>query len=93
MAAARAAVKLGSLVKEEAICSTKNCWTTGFPLTSWTEFLAVLLANPGWIKSRVTVGRGETMEAGLRTEAGVAARLKPNDTSTGEGCWWLCSPS
>lgn len=72
MAAARAAVKLGSLVKEEAICSTKNCWTPGFSSTSWTEFVAVLLGNPGWIKSRVTVEREGTVEVELAIEAGVA---------------------
>ena len=59
MAAASAAVKLGSLVKEEAICWTKNCWRGG-DSTSWMELLA--LHNPGWIKSRVTVGAEDLMD-------------------------------
>lgn len=65
MAVASAAVNLGSLVKEVAICSTKNCWIDDF----WT-----LSTNLGWTKSSVEIGagvhrllgEGETDDAGTK---------------------------
>lgn len=76
MAEAIAAVKLGSFVKEEAICWTKNCWKIG-DSTSWMDFLALSYSPLGSTKSRVTVGVEDLMD----DEMGGDPRLEPNDNS------------
>lgn len=91
IAAASAAVKLGSFVKEDAICSTKNCLTSGESILGFDCLASVL--DFGLVKSRVRAGPDElggTEEGG---ELRVTERLEPDVASAIEGLGWLCSPS
>ena len=83
-------MKLGSFVNEEAICSTKNCRTSGASVFGF-ELLASLL-DLDFVRSRVMVGPDEAREAEQGTEPSVRPRLEP-DVASIEGCGWLCSPS
>ena len=74
MAAANAAVKLGSFVNDEAICSTKNCRTSGESiLGAGFAVLVSLLLDLGFVKSRVMLGEDGTREATQRFEPEVAS--------------------
>jgi hypothetical protein len=84
-------VKLGSFVNEEAICSTKNCRTSGASVFGF-ELLASLL-DLDFVRSRVIlVFPDEAREAEQGTEPSVRPWLEP-DVASIEGCGWLCSPS
>lgn len=91
MAAANAAVNLGSFVNEEAICSTNNCRASGVS-TPGFELLASVL-DLDFVRSRVMVGPDEQRVAEQGTEPMVKFRLEPVVASICEGCGWLCSPS
>lgn len=91
IAAARAVVKLGSFVKEEAICSIKKCRSSG-ESTLGCELLTSV-SSSGFIKSRVTVGPDELREAERGTEPGVARAFDPHFASSRGDPGWLCSPS
>lgn len=80
MAAASAAVKLGSFVKEDAICSTKYCLTSGDSILD-LEFLASSVLDLDFVRSRVTVGPDELSEAEQGTEPRVIQRLEPDVAS------------
>lgn len=87
MAVASAVVKLGSLVKEVAICWTKNCWIEDF---------CALSTNPDLTKSSVTVGQALRIVC-VGEETGLdplvpSLCFEPTDISP---LWlpWLCSPS
>lgn len=88
MADAKADVKLGSLVREEAMCCTRswNC-TEPASLRRATPFWAVA----GEVRSRVTVPPEEATEG----EQGAAPPpgLEPTAASAWEGCGWLWTPS
>ena len=90
IAATSAAVKLGSFVNEEAICSTKNFWASGVSVLGF-ELLSSML-DLGFVRSRVMVGPDEAREAVQGTEPSVRLRFEPGVASI-EGCGWLCSPS
>ena len=94
MAAARAAVKLGSFVKEEAICSTKNCLTSGESILGF-DCLAISLLGFAFIKSRAVrvVVPAELRGSEQGTEPMVTQRFEPVVASTWVGLGWLCSPS
>lgn len=87
MAAASAALKLGSLVNEEAICSTKKWWSSGD-----FEALASEL-DLGFVRSRVMAGPDELSEDAQGTEPRFTDRFAPDVGSIRPGCGWLCSPS
>ena len=91
MAATSAALKLGSLVKEVAICST-NTWGTSGESTFGFMFLESSL-HLDFVKSRVTVGAEEFRDAEQGTEPIGTHRLAPDAASIWEGWGWLCSPS
>jgi len=76
MAATRAALKLGSFVKEVAICSTKVWGTSGESILGFI-FLESLL-DLDFVQSRVTVGAEELRGAEPTT---VIQRLEPVVTS------------
>lgn len=92
MAAASAALKLGSLVREVAICSTKKRWNSGV-----LEGLATSELELGFVRSRVMVAPDDPSEGGgaLVTPDGTfTLHLFGPDVAPGrEGCGWLCSPS
>jgi len=79
MAATSAALKLGSLVKEVAICSTKTCGTSGDSVLGLV-FLDSLL-DLDFVQSRVAVGGEELRDAEHGTEPRVIQRLEPVVTS------------
>nr|GMC71367.1 hypothetical protein Iba_chr03bCG2090 [Ipomoea batatas] len=80
MAAARAALKLGSFVKDEAICSIKNWWKSGLSAGAGnTLAAAAVMGNDGLglgsVKSRVMVGPAEVLRV-VRAEVGAKEHLK-----------------
>ena len=82
MAAAKAAVKLGSFVKEEAICSTKICRTSVESTLAGFALLAVSLAQAfGFVKSRVMLGVDDTTEVENGTVFMAVQRLEPDVAS------------
>ena len=83
MAAASAVVKLGSFVKEDAICSTKYCLTSGESIFG-LEFLASSL-DLDFVRSRVMVGPDDLSEAEQGTEPRVTQRLELDVASIREG--------
>ena len=83
-------MKLGSFVNEEAICSTRNCRTSGASVFGF-ELLASLL-DLDFVRSRVMAGPDETREAEQGAEPSGRPRLEP-DAASIDGCGWLCSPS
>lgn len=90
MAAASADAKLGSLVKEEAICWTKNCWKAG-GAPSISRGLRLLFL------SHEKVGTGDVLLA-MDGESGLSCwfgDIEPINVTSAlvSGCMWLCSPS
>lgn len=88
MAAASAAVKLGSFVKEEAICSTKKCRTSGESILGFALLVSVILAlDLGFVKSRVMLGPDEprVVEQGTEPSAVFMQRFEPDVASSCEG--------
>lgn len=79
MAATSAALKLGSLVKEVAICSTKTCGTSGESILG-IVFLDSLL-DLDFVQSRVTVGAEVPRDAEQGTDPRVMQRFEPVVTS------------
>ena len=81
MAATSAALKLGSLVKEVAICSTKICGTSGESILGFICLGSLL--DLDFVKSRVSVGAEQLREAehGGAEEARVIQRLEPDVAS------------
>lgn len=87
-------MKLGSFVKEDAICSTKNCRTSGEFILCFGVLTSLLsLVGFDFVKSSVMVGPHEAREVEHGTEPNVRLRLEPDVASICEGCGWLCSPS
>lgn len=84
MAAASAFVKLGSLVKEEAICSTKNFRTSGVSVLGFGLLVSEVL-DLDFVKSRVMVGPDEPREVEQGTDPKVMQRFEPGDASSWEG--------
>ena len=80
MAAASAAVKLGSFVKEEAICSTKKCRTSGESILGFAVLASIILLDVGLVKSRVTLGPDERrlVEQGTEPSVVVMHRFEPD---------------
>lgn len=80
MAAASAAVKLGSFVKEEAICSTKKCRTSGESIFGFEAFASTILLDLCFVKSRVMLGPDVPREVEQGTEPSVVVmqRLEPD---------------
>lgn len=74
MAAASAAVKLGSFVSDEAICSIKNCRISGESIPGF-DILESILLDLDFVRSRVMVGPAEAREAEQGTEPSVMLRL------------------
>lgn len=91
IAAARAAVKLGSFVRELAICSTKNLWNSGDSGFG----RAVLGSAMGlvFVMSSVSVGPDDLSVVEQGTEPRVMPRLDPDESSIVEVFGWVCSPS
>ena len=86
-------MKLGSFVKEEAICSTKNCRTSGESVLAGFALL-VSLPDLGFVKSRVMLGPDEDKEfVEQGTEPSAMQRFEPDVASIEDGWGWLCSPS
>ncbi len=85
MAAASAAVKLGSFVKDEAICSTKNCLISGESILGFDCLASLLVLDFDFVNSRVREGRDELREAEQGSEARVTLRLEPEVASSCEG--------
>ena len=97
IAAASAAVKLGSFVNEEAICSTRNCCNSGESNLGFAKVLASIIAiGFAFTKSRETACADEDPGA-AETTAGAMLTLRaaapPEVASIWDGCGWLCSPS
>jgi len=87
MAATSAALKLGSVVKEVAICSTKTCCTLG-ESTLVFVLLESLLLPLDLVKSRVTsVGVAVLRDAEQGNEARVTLRPEPDVASIWEEAW------
>lgn len=82
MAAARLALKLGSFVSIEAICSTKYCWNSGESI-SLIEHLALSVVFSGFVRSSVMVDLDELKEVG--DVPSVVHRLEPEVDSSFEG--------
>lgn len=83
MAAASAAVKLGSLVKEEAICSTKNFLTSGESILGFDDCCFVsLLVDLGFAKPRATFGPDKLREAEPGCEPRFTQRDEPDVSSS-----------
>lgn len=81
MAWASAAVKLGSLVKEDAICSTKNCPTSGESVLGFDCLASLLVLD--FAKSRVTLGPDGRREAEAPgCEPRVIQRVDPDVASS-----------
>jgi len=81
MAAASAAVKLGSFVKDEAICSTKNCLISGESILGFDGLMSLVL-DLDFVNSRVSVGPDELREAEQGSDARVTQRLEPDVASS-----------
>lgn len=105
MAATSAALKLGSLVKEEAICSTKTCGTSGkssfdlgFLVVVVVIMLFVMLLDLDFVKSKVSVDGagdefGDANEHGTEPATlGTRLEFEVVVVSIWEGGGWLCSP-
>lgn len=84
MAAARAAVKLGSFVKEEAICSTKKCLTSGESILGFDCLAISLLGFALIVKSRAVraVVAAELRGAEEGSEPMVTQRFEPGVASS-----------
>lgn len=94
MAAASADVKVGSFVRDEAICSTRNLWNSGDSVFGRVGVF-ISLADLDFVRSTVTVGLNELTEVEQGTEpSGVMQRLDPKVSwSACDWFGWLCSPS
>lgn len=82
MAAAMLAVKLGSFVSEEAICSTKYRWNSGESIFL-IEFLALSAFCFGFVRSSAAVAPDELTEVGVLPS--ITQRLEPEAASIFEG--------
>lgn len=82
MAAAIAAVKLGSFVKEEAICSTRNCLTSGESIRGFDCLASVLPLGLDFVRSRATLDPDEPREAEAGSAPRVTQRLEPDVASS-----------
>lgn len=92
MAAASAAVKVGSFVREEAICSTRSRWNSGDSVFGRGRAL-FSFAGLDFVRSRVMVEELSVVERGTGPRF-VAQRLDPEVSwSAWDGIGWLCSPS
>ena len=82
-AATSAALKFGSLVNELAICSTKTLGTcSGESTFGFVVILeSLLLLGLDFVKSRVTVGAEELIDAEQGTEPMVIQRFGPDVAS------------
>lgn len=92
MAAARAAVKLGSFVRDEAICSTRNLWISGDSVLGFEAVLLLLLlllllligesmGDFDLVRSRVMVGPDELSEVEQGTDPMAMHLLEPDVSS------------
>lgn len=85
MAATSASLKLGSVVKEVAICSTKTCGTLGECESTLGFVLLESLLPLDFVRSRVTsVGVEELRDPEQGTEPRVILRPEPDVASIWE---------
>lgn len=96
MAEARADLKVGSFVREQAICSARNRWRSGDSIFGCGGVVLFSFSGLESVRSRVMAGPNELREAEQGTEPRlvVTLRLDPEVSwSAWEGAAWLCSPS